>query len=352
MACPTRPVPTPDAVSVQLHQPARDDEWDAYVRAHPQGSLYHTTRWRDVVRQAFGKEAVYLVARDALGRVRGVLPLVRQRSRVFGDRLVSLPYCNHGGPRADAGTVAAALYSAAAEQRRIVGAARLEIRDCQPRELGWPERTDKVLMTRPLPRDPDALDSALGAKLRAQVKRCRRERPEVRHGGAELLADFYTVFARNMRDLGTPVYPRRWFEAVAAGFGPETHIVVVKLHGRPAAAALLLKWRDTVEIPWAASLREHAREAPNMLLYREALGWAVEQGAAHFDFGRSTRDEGTYRFKVQWGAQPATQYWYEEGAGAGERGRGRRERLAAAWRRLPLWLANRIGPRITADLPW
>jgi len=352
MACPMPPVPGPEPASVELHDPACDAEWDAYVQAHGESSLYHTTQWRDTVHAAFGKEAVYLVARNPARRLCGVLPLIRQKSRLFGDRLVSLPYCNYGGPRADSTPVAEALYAAAAAQRLELGAARVEIRDDRPRDLDWPSRTDKVLMTRPLPADVATLDAELGTKLRAQVNRCRREQPEVLHGGPELLPAFYAVFARNMRDLGTPVYPRCWFEAVTGGFRGAAHIVVVKLQGRPAAAALLLRWRDTVEIPWAASLREHAREAPNMLLYREALGWAVGQGATRFDFGRSTRDEGTYRFKAQWGATPAPLYWYEQGAGAGAPGGGRREQFAAAWRRLPLWLANRLGPRITADLPW
>src|SRR5690606_26478586 len=124
-----------------------------------------------------------------------------------------------------------------------------------------------------------------------------------RTGGIELLDDFYRVFATNMRDLGTPVYARRFFAAVMERFAGEARIFVVDLGGRPVAASLTLTHRGTMEVPWASSLREANKDGVNMLLYWAMLQAAVEQQCARFDFGRSTADSGTYRFKLQWGAQ-------------------------------------------------
>lgn len=352
MHAPTQPAPQPDSLTIERHHPTRDAEWDEYVRAHPEGSFYHLSSWRQIVASALGKPAFGLTVRDSDGSLRGILPLIRQQGRIVGDRLVSLPFCNHGGPVADDTATVNALYGAAAELRRELGASRLEIRDHEDRGLDWPVRTDKVLMTRLLPASDAALEGELGTKLRSNIRRGLRERPEVRHGGAELVDDFWSVFAVNMHELGTPVLPLTWFRKVINGAPGNVHLVTVRLDGRTVAAAFLIHWRDTVEVPWSASLRDFARRKPNMVLYRECLAWAISQGASTFDFGRSTRDEGTYEFKWHWGARPQPLYWYENGLGAGGRQGARRERFASAWRRLPLWLANAIGPRITANLPW
>ena len=348
------------ARGIRRHDPAQDADWDRYAESHPRFTVYHRTAFRNAVAEAFGKEAHGLVATDEQGTVCGVLPLIRQRSTLFGDRLVSLPYANHGGPLANGPETAVALLQAAARHADALGCDRLEIRDHELRALDWPERTDKVLLTRELPNSPEALDRALGSKLRSQCRRSLKEGAEVLHGGAELVPEFHAIFAENMRDLGTPVYPRRWFEVLARHFPTESHVVVVRLAARPAAAAFLMHWRDTLEIPWAASSREFNRYSVNMLLYREALGRAIALGCRRFDFGRSTQDSGTHRFKLQWGAQASPIHWRVRPRGGtsstgraagGEEGR-LRTMATRAWTRLPLAVANRLGPMVAPELPW
>jgi serine/alanine adding enzyme len=218
--------------------------------------------------------------------------LIRQKSVLFGDRLVSLPYANHGGPLADTpGDRIAPVRGGGANSER---ARRHPARGARPRgprtRLAGAHRqgADDAGAAR----YREALDQALGAKLRSQCRRALKEGAEVAHGGAELIPEFYRVFAVNMRDLGTPVYPRRWFDVLARHFGEAMRLVVVRLEGRPAAGCVLLRWNGTMEIPWAASLREFNRYSVNMLLYREALGLAIRTGCRRFDFGRSTRDSG------------------------------------------------------------
>lgn len=342
-------------VDIAECSPAQRDRWDAFAREHPFGSIYHLSRWRGLVESEFGHRSTYLRAQDEAGRLTGLLPLVRLRSRLFGDFHVSLPYFNYGGAIGIDEDVEQALMERAATLAQAAGCAHVEFRDTRER-AGWPVRTDKVAMELPLPADPATLWNSLGSKLRAQVRRPSREPVEVLRGGAELLPQFYAVFARNMRDLGTPVYPQRFFAAILEAFPEQATIVAVRLRGKPAAAGFLIEHGPRMEIPWASSMRELNPIGVNMLLYWEALRFAIERGRRIFDFGRSTIDAGTYRFKKQWGAQPRPLYWHYWLRPGRELPRidpgNPRYRLAIrAWQRLPLRVANTLGPLIVKNLP-
>jgi FemAB-related protein (PEP-CTERM system-associated) len=329
-------------------------EWDALVDAHPRGSLYHTWRWSEFAGHAFGFEIFRLIDRDEGGRLRGILPLVEQRSPLFGRRLVSLPFYNYGGPLGDTPAAELSLIAQATDLARVRRVRTLEIRDDVPRE-GLTAREDKVTVELELPDSSEALGKALGSKLRSQVRRADRESPEVAFGGLDLVDEFYPVFAATMRDLGTPVYPKRFFRELLSHLGADCTVVVVRLRGRPAGVALLTHYRQRTEIPWAASLHELRATSVNMRLYWECLVHAIGRGSRFFDFGRSTVDAGTYRFKLQWGGRPRQLHWIYplEPAGASSVGQGRIvQRAQAAWMRLPLPFANLVGPWISPGLPW
>jgi serine/alanine adding enzyme len=195
--------------------------------------------------------------------------------------------------------------------------------------------------------------------LRSQVKRAQREGVECRTGtGAALLDGFYGVFAENMRDLGTPVYPKRFFRTILERFGQHCQLVVIESNGEPWAAAFLVFWRGGAEVPWASCRARAKPLGANMKLYWELLSHAIDRGCTSFDFGRSTVDSGTYRFKQQWGAQPVPLHWYRwerrgSGQTAGGEEKGKAMRLATAiWQRLPAPVANTLGPFISGALPW
>lgn len=330
--------------------------WNDYVHRTPGAAAYHLYEWRGVVASVFGHESHYFAALDQDGRVRGVLPTVRLRSALFGDFLISMPYFNYGGIVAENAQTAGQLAQHAAQHARELGVSHLELRHSAPICSEWPVRTDKVAMYLRLPDCAEALSKQLGSKLRSQIKRPTREGATCVSGGAELLDEFYAVFARNMRDLGTPVYPRSFFAAILAAFASRTRVFVVHLKGAPVAAALVIGHRGRLEIPWASSLREANAVGVNMLLYWHVLEYACEQHFEVFDFGRSTLDAGTYRFKKQWGAQPHQLYWHYWIRGGGAppvlNPSNPKYRLAvAAWQRLPLALANRLGPLLVRNLP-
>ena len=198
--------------------------------------------------------------------------------------------------------------------------------------------------------------AAFSGKLRAQVRRPTKDGFSARMGGVELLDEFYRVFSVNMRDLGTPVYPKRFFANMLGVWCAAARLIVVERGGEVAAAGFLVRDRDSVEIPWASSLREFNRYGVNMLLYWEAIRYAIASGAAWFDFGRSSQDSGTYRFKAQWGAEPLQLHWHYHCGVSGHLPNltpgNRNYRLAlAVWRKLPVAVSNRIGPWLARGLP-
>jgi FemAB-related protein (PEP-CTERM system-associated) len=344
------------AEPVGIHVEAADDAsaWDAYVSGRDDATGYHQWRWREVFERAFGHRCVYLAARSA-GRVTGVLPVVELRSRLFGTLAVSLPFVNYGGLVADGQAAARALLGRAAAISRERGWRHLELRHRCRMVLDAPAKQHKVAMRLALPPDGETLWSSLDRKVRNQVRKAEKSGCSVEDGHAELLDAFYPVFAHNMRDLGTPVYARRFFDAVLAAFPNDTRVFVVRVDGRPAAASITIRWRDSVEVPWASSLRDYNDKSPNMLLYWAMLRASVACGGAVFDFGRSTPGEGTFHFKRQWGAVPVQLSWEYPGLAGLPPDHGPTNpkfRLAiAAWQRLPVPVATALGPAIVRNIP-
>ena len=341
---------------VLLKNPDDEVMWGQFVLGHPQASGYHTLPWRGVISTVFGHRTYYLMAKDEGGTIQGVLPLVLTKSPMFGCFLTSMAFFNYGGVLAYRADVCLTLLAAAGEIAKDVGAVHIELRQTEPIETDWPVRSRKVSMRLALPSDYEALLKAFPSKLRSQIRRAQKEGMDVRIGGEELLEDYYQVFARCMRDLGTPVYEKMFFQSIVEAFPKEARLCVVSLKGRPLASGFLYGFRSTLEIPWAASDKRFSRLAPNMLLYSAVLEFACREGFKEFDFGRSSVDSGTYRFKQQWGAHPRQLYWYywlAAGQSLPELNPDNPKFKAAIsiWQHLPLPVANLIGPHIVKYLP-
>ena len=329
-------------------------DWDRYVRGQQSATIYHLHSWRDLITDVFQRETYYLAAKQDT-RISGVLPLVRLKSIIFGDFLVSLPYVNYGGVLADSSTAAQALIMQGCQIADDLNVRHMELRhtvDYDELET----RRDKVSMHLQLQHDSDLQWKMLGSKLRAQIKRPQRENAVCEIGGVELVDNFYGVFAEKYRDLGTPVYSRLLFSSILRRFPDAAKVVLIKVDGVAVAASIVLGFGGKLEVPWAASVRSADRFGVNMLLYWSMIKFAIEAGYHTFDFGRSTPDSGTYRFKKQWGAQPVALYWHYFLRNGSEMPRlnagNPKYRLAIGlWKRMPVWLANVIGPRIVKNLP-
>ncbi len=331
--------------------------WDDYVMRSNNARCYHLTGWKDVIEQSFGHTTWYLLSEDERGAINGILPLVQLKSQLFGNFAVSLPYFNYGGLCADNAEIGAQLAAGAIRCAKEEGVQHIELRHKNPMEIGWQVKTSKVSMFLPLPPTPGELWESFPTKLRTQVRRPSKEGMSAMLGREELLEDFYTVFSVNMRDLGTPVYSKGFFRSILRAFPETSWICTVRTKdGQPAAAGFLVGFKETLEIPWASSLRQYNRISPNMLLYWTVLSMGCEKGYGSFDFGRSTPGEGTFRFKEQWGAKPIQLYWHywmKNGQKPPELNpHNPKYRLAInIWKRLPVSVTRLIGPAIVKNLP-
>jgi FemAB-related protein (PEP-CTERM system-associated) len=344
-----------DADAVSVAECADGAEWDQFIWNQPSSGVEQLWRWREVYAQVFRQEPLYLVARRE-ERVCGALPLVRFRSALFGRSLVSLPYANYAGMIASDASVAHALVTRAEEEAARFGASYVELRGIDRQMETLPFRQHKVGARLPLPASPDTLFAALDRKVRNQVRKATKEQLSVSRGGSDLIDRFYGVFARNMRDLGTPVFPKTLFTETLRQFGDMARVYVVR-HGEvPIAAAIALGWRETVLVPWASSMREYRHLCGNMLMYWSMIEDAITSGHTVFDFGRSTPGGGTHHFKEQWGATDFPLHWeyvLSNGASAPDHGTSnpRMQRLIAMWQKLPLPVASFLGPRIVRHIP-
>ncbi|MGH8021050.1 MAG: FemAB family XrtA/PEP-CTERM system-associated protein [Opitutaceae bacterium] len=343
--------------------------WQAFVeRVAPRTHAFDWA-WRGVIADAFGHEPHYLAAFDSGGGIAGVLPLFFVRSLLFGRLLVSIPYLSGGGILAANPGAVAALHEAARELGGRLRVRRIELRhrwempalgEAGDAVSALPAHRHKVAMILALQPDADATFASLPSKLRTRIRRPMRSHLEARVTDGTSFSDseldgFYPVFSRRMRDLGTPVYPRRFFELTLRAHGPRCRLVTVWDREEPAAGGVVVASGGYIENPWVSASRRHDHLLPNLLVYWEMIKAGCALGCQEFDFGRSTVGSGTYQFKLQWGARPRPLVWHysllEGDAPAADPHHGSFSLPVRAWQRLPLIMANRLGPWLVRGLP-
>ena len=327
-----------------------------FVENCDRSSVYHMPEWCGLIDRVFNNESYYFYAESHTKEIIGVLPVVRLKSHLFGDYFISMPYFNYGGAIAKNDEIENDLISVATGLAKGIGVTHIEFRDQKIRDNQLPVRTDKVCMILELPSDTDSLEKNIGSKKRSQIKRPIREGAEKIIGGQDLIDEFYDVFSTNMRDLGTPVYGKNFFIEILQTFPDITRIVLIRLKGKAAASGFLIGHHDKLEIPWASTKRQYNQYSVNMLLYWEVLKYVIENKYKKFDFGRSTINSGTYRFKKQWGAKPLQLYWYywlRDGLSMPNltTSNPKYQLAIKAWQHLPLFIANYVGPKIVKNLP-
>jgi FemAB-related protein (PEP-CTERM system-associated) len=340
-----------------------ESRWNEYVSKHPRCSAYHRYEFKHIIQQSFQQTPHYLLAINAQENIVGILPSVQLKSRLFGNFIISMPYFNYGGPIADHADIEEQLIQGLIGKASKLGIEHIELRETHARE-NYAVRTDKAAMILPLPATEKALWQQIGSKVRAQVKKAQSNQLSIRIGQQELLNDFYSVFAENMRDLGTPVYSKSFFSTLLktlneeqTGHAPEAELIIAyDQAGAAISAGFLISHKDSVEIPWASTLRSANKLNANMFLYWHVLAHCVNQHMAYFDFGRSSKEAGTFKFKKQWGAKPQQlfwHYWQNSGSTIPEiNPKNPKFQLAIAiWRILPVWLTRIIGPYIVKNLP-
>lgn len=319
-------------------------------------SPYHLFAWKKAVESSYRHRACYLIAEED-GNVAGVLPLIYMKPPLISGQFVSLPFCDVGDVLARDEKTAERLVSEAISLAREYRSGHIELRGQGQHSsyefIGLPVtvQSHKVRMLLALPDSSEILWDGFRSKHRSQIRKAEKNGLVFRWGNKENLDDFYYVFSRNMRDLGSPVHARAWFAAVLEHFGENARMGLVYHKDHLAGVGIILSVNRRISIPWASTLKEFNRFAPNMLLYWNFLKYAADNGYSHFDFGRSTPGEGTYKFKVQWGAEPVPLNWHcimidKKEAESTSPASAHRDTIARLWQKLPLSIANLIGPAI------
>lgn len=343
----------PSGVEVGRLQDAGDPEWDAFVMAQPQATFFHLSGWKAVVEESLKHACHYLIARQA-GRVVGVLPLTHVRSRLFGNSLISNGFCVYGGPVAEGPAALRALDAAATELAKELRVDRIEYRLRAPLHTDWHcNRETYVTFRKAIDKDPAKLLLAIPRKQRAMVRKGIQN-------GLKAVVDpdlrrLYPLYAESVRNLGTPVLPRRYFECLKSVFARESEIVTVTANDQALASVLSFRFRDEI-LPYYGGGSDAARaHAANDFMYWAVMLRACEAGLRIFDFGRSKVGTGSFAFKKHWGFEPEPLHYENLLLNVAEMPEinplnPKYALMIATWKRLPLAVANAIGPLVAREI--
>jgi len=328
-------------------------EWDGFVLAAEAGTFFHRAGWAGIFRDVFGLEPHYLFAeRD--GRIVGVLPLAHQKSLLFGNALIAAPFCVEGGTLAADDEARAALDAAAIALMGKTGASSLEFRSRNATREGWVARKELyATFARPLSENDDENLKAIPRKQRAVVRKTLTGplTSEVDRDAVRL----FHVYAQSVRNLGTPVFPRKYFEALLKVFGEDCDVVTILDDGAAVSAVMNFYFRDTVLPYYGGGTAGARKNGANDFLYWETMRRAAARGYRRFDFGRSKAGTGAFSFKKNWGFEPQWleyEYYLKPGTAMPDKNPNNPKfaALIEVWKRLPLPVANFLGPFLIRGL--
>jgi FemAB-related protein (PEP-CTERM system-associated) len=339
-------------VQVRELQPADISRWDEFVSGCTEATFFHRAGWKTVIERSFGHRTRFLYA-EAGGRIEGVLPLAEVSSVLFGHTLVSLPFCVYGGIAASSERARHKLDEAAVAHAENLRVGHLEYRSLTPSHPDWAHSDLYVTFRKAIDPDVEKNLQEIPRKQRAMVRK------GIKAGLKGDLDDgierFFAAYSHSVHRLGTPVFSKRYFQILREVFGKDCEVLTVTLEKGLVASVMSFYFRDEV-LPYYGGGTERAREvAGNDFMYWELMRRACERGLRVFDYGRSKRGTGSFDFKKNWGFEPQPLH-YEYRLVKGKRvpevnPLNPKYRLAIKlWQRLPLSVANLIGPHIARNL--
>lgn len=341
------------ALDITALEPGAERAWDAFVDSHSDGTIFHRTAWAKIIGDVYGHDCPYRIARRG-DEIVGILPLVHVKTPLFGNSLISTGFGVRGGILAKDEETFRALAETAAELGQARGVDYVELRHMARSPLAWPTKDSLyVNFMKPLSRDAVALFASLPATKRAEIRKAVK-------AGLKVKSDrdvdtFYAIYAESLRNLGTPVYPKRFVEAVLAHFPEETEITTVHANGQPISTILSFLFKGRVNPYYGGSLPQSRVLHADDLKYWSLMNRYALEGYQAFDFGRSKRETGSFAYKVNWGFE-ATPMHYQyhlvrQAALPDVNPLNPKYRLmVAGWQRLPLAIANRLGPWLARQI--
>jgi len=327
--------------------------WTAFVEAHPEASIFHDWRWLSILEASFAHLNRSLIAWQN-DTIIGVLPLMEVKTLFFGHSLVSLPFCQWAGPLAKDELAVAALRESAIQCAKQVGISQLELRNTEGSPSDWPTQDQLyVLFRKPIAADDESNLKSIPRKQRAMV---RKGIANGLSAGLCDVASFYRLYTDNVHRHGTPCVPLSFFQAIQSAFASDCEFLMVKdTDGTDLSGVLTLYWRDEV-FPFYAGDSERARaRAANDFKYWEVMRRGVARGSKIFNYGRSKRGTGSFDFKRNWGFEPEPlryEYWLAHGQELPSLNPSNPKfrMVIEAWRRMPRWVVNRLGPVLIRGL--
>lgn len=339
-------------LSVKHLTPSDFVRWDAFVHSSDNGTFFHLSGWKTVLEKAFGHHCYFLYVEEA-GDIVGILPLGHVKSLLFGNNLVSLPFCVYGGIIANSEQALQALRNAACQLAEELKVGALEMRNLSRQEPDWPSKSLYVTFRKEIPEDPEQVLTFIPNKQRAVVRKGIKAGLQ---GDTEWDAQrIYNVYAESVRDLGTPVFPAKYFRVLREVFGEQCRSLLITHQGKDVSGVLSFYYKDQV-LPYYAGSTEAARPLyAHGFMYWELMRRSSEEGIRLFDFGRSKVDTGSYSFKKNWGFVPEPlyyDYYLVKSTSIPEvnPNNPKYQLFIQAWKKLPLGVANFLGPWLAKSL--
>lgn len=345
-------VPPPPEIDIQFLTPDQHEEWDAFVLRSPGSTFFHLSGWQRVIERTFNHKAYFLCAKDDTS-IKGVLPLGHVKSLLFGNALISSPFAVYGGIVSECPVARAALERAAQGLADSLNVDYLELRDTGEPENDWPVKNQYVTFRQQLHPDPEENLRKIPRKQRAMIRKGIKR--ELVSTFDEDCDDLYSIYAQSVRNLGTPVFSKRFMQNLCEEFKENASILTIRAGGHAVASVLNFYFRDEV-LPYYGGGSAAARSlSASDFMYWELMRHSCERGIQWFDFGRSKIDSGSYRFKKHWGFEPQPLY-YRYYLSRGRQmpnvspANPKYKAMIAVWRRLPIPVANAFGPMVSRYL--
>jgi len=343
-------------MKLEVYDLKKEDEnaWDAYIHKSSSSTFYHQLGWRNVVKKTYKHKPIYLVAKEN-DEIKGVLPLFLMKSMIFGKKLVSVPFAPYGGVCADNETIENALIEEAKRITEECGVDYLELRNLKPNELGLATNDGYFALILELNQNPDVLWEKFRKSMRRYVRKAIKNNFQVTINSKKV-KDFYNLYLQSMHNLGTPAHSYTFFRNILLEYQEDTNIATVEYKDKVISTIFLLYFKNIVIYGWGASLKEYLELSPNYLLFWETIKHSCEKGFNFFDFGRSQPNTGVFLFKEGWGAEPKQlyyQYYLNNVNKMPDTGQlnPKRKKFAKVWNRLPISLANKMGPILRSNFP-
>ncbi len=330
-------------------------KWNELVSAHPNATPYHLYEWGEICR-AVGNEPIYL--KDG-----GVLPLVFIKSLIFGNRLVSMPLADHGGPLSEE-RYTMQLLGESIKSAESKGVDYIELRDISQNQkslyesAGFKCRQNYITFELDLNKTNTELLSVMRKNLRTEIHKLEREQELqfVELKSVNEIEDFYKLYLETMKRHGSPQLSIKFFykmkellELLGA-----VKVFFAVYEGKKVAAFVVISFNKKI-YHWSSVVDNDYRILdPQTFLMWELISWARSYGYTILDLGRTRRGGNIYFAKSAWGASErdlvdAFYFFGREHKPADPEDKF--YKLASrVWRVLPFFVTNFLGPKIAPKI--